>query len=117
MLAERESLLLRGVLDLCVLSLIAAGPRYGYEISAQLNGLGLPAASGSIYPLIARLERDGLVSATRQPSPNGPPRKWWSLTASGRLTLAEGRATWQTMSASITSILEDAATTTETVSS
>ena len=114
--AERESLLLRGVLDLCVLALFEAGPRYGYEIAVRLNELGLPAAAGSIYPLLARLERDGSVSATRQPSPSGPPRKWWSLTPAGRSVLADGRATWQSMSCAVTSIL-NGATITDTVNS
>jgi PadR family transcriptional regulator PadR len=105
MTAERESLLLRGVLDLCVMSLLDARPVYGYEIAGSLNAQGLPAAVGSIYPLLARMERNGHVVAEEQPSPSGPPRKWWSLTPAGRSALSEGRATWTTVSAAVNILL------------
>src|SRR3712207_6161815 len=62
---ERRSLVLRGVLDLCLLALLQDQPAYGYELTERLADRGLPVASGSTYPLLARLEKAGLVVADR----------------------------------------------------
>ncbi len=103
--ADRESLLLRGVLDLCLLALLESRPVYGYEVAARLNDRGLAVAAGSVYPLLARLQHAGDLQAEERPSPSGPPRKWWSLTPRGHETLASGRASWATVSQAVTSIL------------
>lgn len=105
MASERESLLLRGVLDLCVMSLMNTGTLYGYEVVGRLSELGLSVAPGSVYPLLARLERKGLVTAQTQPSEVGPPRRWWQLTSVGEAALAEGRTQWRHMSGAIDSAL------------
>jgi PadR family transcriptional regulator PadR len=57
----RRSQLLRGVLDLCLLAVMGEGPAYGYEMTKRLRARGLSiVGEGSIYPLLGRLERDGL---------------------------------------------------------
>lgn len=104
--AERTSALLKGVLDLCVLALLADRRVYGYELASQLRDRGLDVGGGSIYPLLARLERAGDVRAEAQPSSSGPPRRYWTLTASGRATLASGRGAWQQIAGAVTGILE-----------
>lgn len=103
--ADRQSLLLRGALDLCLLALLESQPVYGYEVAARLRERGLPVAVGSVYPLLARLEAAGDVRADERPSPSGPPRKWWSLTSRGEQTLAAGRESWSTFARGIDSIL------------
>jgi PadR family transcriptional regulator PadR len=93
---SRSSQFLRGVLDLCLLAVIAEGPAYGYEMTRRLRARGLlSVAEGSIYPLLGRLERDGLVAAYRAPSNGGPPRKYYRLSPRGRRALVEGSAEWR----------------------
>lgn len=94
---QRRTQLLRGVLDLCLLALIAERPRYGYEIVEALGGHGLELVSeGSIYPLLARMERAGLADSYRAPSASGgPPRKYYRLTDAGHAELATGRTAWE----------------------
>ena len=71
----RRSQLLRGVLDLCLLAVMGDGPAYGYEMTKRLRARGLSiVGEGSIYPLLGRLERDGLVETVepgeqRRPAP------------------------------------------------
>ncbi|MDJ0363470.1 PadR family transcriptional regulator [Rhodococcus sp. H29-C3] len=103
---ERRSLVLRGVLDLCLLALLRERPVYGYELTERLAEQNLLVAGGSTYPLLARLEKSGLVTSETRPSPSGPPRKYYSLSGDGVDTLASGTAEWLTVSSSVTSLLQ-----------
>ena len=105
MASERASTLLKGVLDICVLAVLADEPVYGYELAARLRARGVDVGGGSIYPLLARLERAGDVRSNEQPSPSGPPRKYWTLTAPGRRTLSEGREVWRQVADGVTAVL------------
>jgi PadR family transcriptional regulator PadR len=105
MVVARSSVMLRGVLDLCLLALLQAGELYGYEIADRLRERHLDVGDGSIYPLLARLERAGDVRAVRRPSADGPDRRYWTLTAAGRSTLRAGSADWTEMSAAVEAIL------------
>jgi PadR family transcriptional regulator PadR len=100
--------MLRGVLDLCLLALLETAELYGYEIADRLRERQLDVGDGSIYPLLARLERAGDVRAVRRPSSDGPDRRYWSLTAAGRSTLKAGRADWSELSAAVGAILTNA---------
>lgn len=92
----RRSQLLRGVLDLCLLAVMGDGPAYGYEMTKRLRGRGLSVVGeGSIYPLLGRLERDGLVKTCRAASNGGPPRKYYSLSPEGERALESGVKEWQ----------------------
>jgi len=92
----RRSQLLRGVLDLCLLAVMADGPAYGYEMTKRLRARGLSiVGEGSIYPLLGRLERDGLVETWRGASNGGPPRKYYGLSPEGQQALATGVGEWQ----------------------
>jgi len=92
----RRSQLLRGVLDLCLLAVMGEGPAYGYEMTKRLRGRGLSTVGeGSIYPLLGRLERDGLVETRRAASNGGPPRKYYSLSPEGERALEAGVSEWQ----------------------
>jgi PadR family transcriptional regulator, regulatory protein PadR len=92
----RRTQLLRGVLDLCLLAVMGEGPAYGYEMTKRLGERGLSiVGEGSIYPLLGRLERDGLVDTHRAASNGGPPRKYYRLSRQGQLALTSGVREWQ----------------------
>jgi PadR family transcriptional regulator, regulatory protein PadR len=102
----RRSQLLRGALDLCLLAVIANSPAYGYEMTKRLASKGLSiVGEGSIYPLLGRLERDGLVETHRSAGNGGPPRKYYSLSRQGQRVLAEGISDWQTTRDSVDAAL------------
>lgn len=83
-----ESQLLRGILEGCVLSVIAQGETYGYEILAKLEENGFEAIfEGTLYPVITRLEKKELISCRKEKSPYGPIRKYYSITPLGITTL------------------------------
>lgn len=85
--------MLKGVLEGSVLEIISRKPTYGYGITQQLRTLGFSdVVEGTVYTILVRLEKNGLVSIDKQPSESGPPRKFYSLTAAGR---AELKTFWQ----------------------
>ena len=103
---SRRSQMLRGVLDLCLLAVVIDEPAYGYEMTRRLRERGLSTVGeGSIYPLLGRLERDGLVATHREASDGGPPRKYYSASQSGRSALAEGVRAWRDVRGEVDSVL------------
>ncbi len=79
----------RGWLELCVLNALAAGERYGYDLVQTLAAMpGLNITEGTIYPLLSRLRMQGLVATRLEESPEGPARKYYTLTPPGRKALA-----------------------------
>ena len=87
--------MLKGTLEGMVLAILASKPAYGYEITAQLRDQGfVDIAEGTIYALLVRIERNGLVDVERVASDKGPPRKVYSLNADGRSYLQEFWQTW-----------------------
>jgi PadR family transcriptional regulator PadR len=108
---QRRSQLLRGVLDLCLLSVVEDEPAYGYEMTKRLRARGLSiVGEGSIYPLLGRLEREGLVETHRAVSNGGPPRKYYRASEAGRRALAAGIAEWQTARDAVDGVLGRATT-------
>src|SRR6266851_3154778 len=86
----------RGVLPYCVLAMLRDTPLYGFELVRALGGIdGMVTGEGTIYPLLARLRRQGLVETTWQESDAGPPRRYYRLAPSGRATLAEFTGSWK----------------------
>ena len=73
----------KGVLELCVLSLLSEGDRYGYEL-AEAFSHSIDISDGTIYPILRRLNLDGYVTTYLKESTEGPPRKYYALTKSGR---------------------------------
>ena len=75
----------KGVLDLCILKALSATEWYGYALVKALVAVpGVGVAEGSIYPLLSRLKRQGLVSTRLEESREGPARKYYSATTAGR---------------------------------
>ena len=84
----------RGVADRCVLALLEQRERYGFELAKMLSEARLIAGEGTIYPLLARLRREGLVDTVWRESTEGPPRRYYTLTDSGARALEGFRAEW-----------------------
>ena len=97
----------RGSLELCVLAILSRGRRYGYDIvQALATGGPLSIKEGTIYPLLNRLKGEGLVHAEWQPSPEGPARKYYTLTDAGKRRLAEMRDQWSDFRHGVESLLD-----------
>ena len=78
----------RGVLEYCVLAVMERKESYAFEIVRVLSSAGgLVTSEGTIYPLLSRLRRDGLVTTTWRESEAGPPRRYYRLTAEGERVL------------------------------
>ena len=87
---------LRGVLLLCVLRVVADGPTYGYAIAGRLADAGLgEVKGGTLYPILTRLEAEGLVTSTWEAGDGGPGRKFFSLTTAGAEAFAERSEQWR----------------------
>jgi PadR family transcriptional regulator, regulatory protein PadR len=98
--------LLKGVLSLLLLRLLGERESYGYEVVQRLQGLGLASINeGSVYPALARLEREGRLEARLIASTAGPARKYYRPTRDGVRALAEGTASWLALSAVVTPAL------------
>ncbi len=103
---QRRTQLLRGVLDLCLLAVIDEAPAYGYEMTKRLRSRGLSiVGEGSIYPLLGRLERDGLLETYRAASDGGPPRKYYRTSRLGHCALADGVSEWRSARDAVDSVL------------
>ena len=88
-----EIQLKKGALELCVLALLSQHESYAYEIASRLSdsiGMG----EGTIYPLMRRMQTDGLVKTYLVESASGPPRKYYKLTAAGRAAFEAQRTEW-----------------------
>ncbi|WP_222195597.1 PadR family transcriptional regulator [Modestobacter italicus] len=93
---------LRGVLELCVLRVMADGPTYGYAIAGRLADAGFgDIKGGTLYPLLARLEKNELVVVDWRTGDTGPGRKYFTLTDAGRAELEHGITRWEAFSARV----------------
>jgi PadR family transcriptional regulator, regulatory protein PadR len=109
MVAPRDSVLSqlrRGVLEYCVLAVLRDGERYGFElVKALAESDGLLTSEGTIYPLLARLRRDGSVETNWRESTAGPPRRYYSLTSGGTAALEQFTREWVRFRDAVDSLL------------
>jgi DNA-binding PadR family transcriptional regulator len=99
--------MLKGTLEGCVLQIIGNEETYGYDITRRLNELGFAdVVEGTVYTILLRLERNGLVTVTKRPSGQGPPRKFYALNPTGRQELATFWAKWEYVSTRIEKLRE-----------
>jgi PadR family transcriptional regulator PadR len=102
---------LRGALELCVLALVAERDTYGYAIAQRLEAADFGRIKGgTLYPILLRLEQDGLVSSAWQAGESGPGRKFFRITARGRNELQSRHASWLAFTAATDKLLSEAAT-------
>lgn len=96
----------KGVLELCVLSLLHKRDSYGYEISDQLSR-HIDIADGTVYPILRKLKADGWLTTYLQEESGGPPRKYYKLTELGRETYKSDRAEYLKFAQSVKALLDD----------
>ncbi len=90
---------MRGVLALCVLGVVAEEETYGYAVAQRLQGAGLGTVKGgTLYPVLARLEQEGLLSSSWRGGESGPGRKFFAVTPAGLASLHERAAAWRRFS-------------------
>jgi PadR family transcriptional regulator PadR len=99
-----EIQLKKGVLTLCVLALLSRSDNYAYEIASQL-AKDIDMGEGTIYPLMRRLQADGLVDTYLVESASGPPRKYYRLTDAGRQSFATQKTDWLAFTRAVDAIL------------
>lgn len=101
--SDWQSQLRRGVLELCILALLAEAPSYGYEIVTRLGTTPeLAAGEGTVYPLLRRLKKEGWLDTFWQESAVGPPRQYYRLTEAGTEALAAMAKNWRALVAAMT---------------
>ena len=96
----------KGVLEMCVLALLSKGDNYAYDIASRMaEAVGM--GEGTIYPLMRRMQNDGLVSTYLQESGSGPPRKYYKLTKAGTNALKAQIADWAAFEIAVRKFLGD----------
>ena len=97
----------RGVLEYCVLALLAKEDRYGFDIARTLGAVEpISVSEGTVYPLLSRLRKDGAVTTSWQESDAGPPRKYYAITPQGRRVLADFIEEWGRFREAVDTVLQ-----------
>lgn len=99
--------LLKGTADTLVLATFAEGEQYGYQVVKEIeqrSGGFFQFKEGTVYPILHRLERQGLLGARWETMPNGMERRYYSLTSSGQETLRERLTEWVGFSQAVTQV-------------
>jgi PadR family transcriptional regulator PadR len=102
-----EGEMLKGHLDMIVLAALTNGPAHGYAIIQEIqrrSGGAFELPEGTVYPVLHRLEKNGLLSSRWTIADSGRKRRTYTLTRRGRSALADQRATWQRFSAAISGL-------------
>ena len=98
-----ETQVRKGLVELCILNILSRQELYGYDIVRALIESGsIVTSEGTIYPLLSRLRREGLIEATLIESDKGPARKYYRLSLRGRNTLKKMNLLWSDVATSIT---------------
>ncbi len=97
----------KGVVELAILALLRRGEVYGGEIVERLSAYpGLAISTGTVYPLLSRLKKAGLIGSSWVESPVGPPRKYYRLTAAGRADLEAMSRAWDGVTEAMDALLK-----------
>ncbi|QKJ32161.1 PadR family transcriptional regulator [Mucilaginibacter mali] len=96
----------KGILEYCILSIIAKGEIYASDIIAELKKAQLLVVEGTLYPLLTRLKNNGLLTYNWVESVSGPPRKYYSLSDEGRNVLSQLDTTWQELAFAVQTSIE-----------
>lgn len=102
-----RSQILKGILDGVVLAVIEKEPVYGYELSKKLKDIGLyDVSEGTIYPVLLRLQKKGLIRGEMRPSESGPNRKYYYLTEQGLEELRLIAEEWKKITEPVQKLLD-----------
>ena len=96
----------KGVLELCILSILSQGDAYPTELIEKLRETKLVVVEGTLYPLLTRLKNLGLLGYRWEESTSGPPRKYYKLTPDGEQYLSELKVSWQDLVRAVNTLLE-----------
>ncbi|MBR9861416.1 PadR family transcriptional regulator [bacterium] len=103
-LENTQSQMRKGILEYCILVLISKGEVYASDIILSLKDAKLIVVEGTLYPLLTRLKNAGLVSYAWKESDQGPPRKYYTLTETGKVFINELHKTWNQLTSSVTKL-------------
>lgn len=103
-LDEKFTSIRKGLLEFLILKIIAGGKVYAAEILARLAATEFATQEGTLYPLLSKMRREGMVEYEWQESTAGPPRKYYELTAAGRSQLDQLNQYWKEINATITAL-------------
>ena len=95
----------KGVLELCVLSLLSRSDRYGYDVSEFLSR-HIDISDGTVYPILRKLKSDGLVTTYLVEESGGPPRKYYSLTQLGQKEYDQSKNEWLSFAGIVEKLLK-----------
>ena len=98
---DRFAPIRKGLLEFLILRIVATGQVYAADILGRLSGTEFATQEGTLYPLLSKMRRDGLLDYEWQESDAGPPRKYYELTARGRAQLAELNDYWKLLNATV----------------
>lgn len=96
----------KGILEYCILCIIARGEIYASDIIAELKRAQLLVVEGTLYPLLTRLKNNGLLTYNWVESTSGPPRKYYVLSAEGRTVLEQLDKTWHELAFAVHTSIE-----------
>ena len=94
----------KGVMDYCVLAILASGDSYAPAIIAEMKRAEMIVVEGTLYPILTRMKNAGYLTYRWEESPQGPPRKYYTLTDAGRNYLASLDEAWETLVEQISAI-------------
>lgn len=94
----------KGIMDYCVLAILASGDSYAPAIIAELKRAEMIVVEGTLYPILTRMKNAGYLTYRWEESPQGPPRKYYTLTNAGREYLASLDEAWETLVEQINAI-------------
>ncbi|MFT8390925.1 MAG: PadR family transcriptional regulator [Sporolactobacillus sp.] len=103
----KQTQLLKGVLEGCVLLLLSDTEVYGYDMVQQLKATGFKdIVAGTVYPLLQKLEKQGYLSSRMKPSPDGPDRKYYQITQQGTQHYQEFMIQWDGLTTTVNQLIE-----------
>jgi len=103
-LENTQAQMRKGILEYCILSILARGEAYPSEILEALKNAKLLVVEGTLYPLLTRLKNEELLSYRWEESTSGPPRKYYHITDAGNTFLSELNITWTELKEAVESL-------------
>lgn len=103
-LHDKFAAIRKGLLEFLILKIVATDKVYVADILKRLSDTDFATQEGTLYPLLSKMRRDGLVDYEWQESDAGPPRKYYQLTAKGKSQLAELNDYWKHLNATISQL-------------
>jgi PadR family transcriptional regulator len=101
---EKFTAIRKGLLEFVILKIVSSDKLYVADMLARLSETEFATQEGTLYPLLSKMRREGLVDYEWQESELGPPRKYYELTAKGKAQLAELNGYWKTINATVSQL-------------